>query len=104
MYGRRPAYTGGMKGKHHSEETKKRISESQKGRRVSEDVRKKLSAACKGRVSWNKGVPMSEMSKAKLSDSKKGQAKDMHWWNDGKICKRAKECPPGFVKGRLKKA
>ena len=25
-----------------------------------------------------------------------------HWYNNGKINKRAKECPPGFVPGMLK--
>ena len=102
MYGRRPKHTDGMKGKHHSIETRKRMSESQKGRNVSEITRKKLSEALKGRTSWNKGIPMSAVAKAKLSDSKKGQLKDMHWWNNGIKCVRAKECPLGFVKGRLK--
>ena len=40
----------------------------------------------------------SEETRDKLSKAKKG----MHWYNNGKISKRAKECPPGFVPGMLK--
>ena len=39
-----------------------------------------------------------------MSEVKKGKnnpAFGKHWYNNGKINKRAKECPPGFVSGRL---
>ena len=38
------------------------------------------------------------------SKAKKGNTnvRGMHWYNNGKISKRAKECPPGFVPGMLK--
>lgn len=48
-------------GKHHSEETKKRMSEAQKrnksrlGRHISEETREKMSKSNKGRIPWNKG-------------------------------------------------
>ena len=46
----------------------------------------------------NKGTHHSEEHKNKLSEARKG----MRWFNNGKINKRAKECPPGFVPGRIK--
>lgn len=56
-------------GKHHSEETKKRISKSRKGKCVgkdnfnygkakSEEVRKKISQSKKGHIPWNKGLKL----------------------------------------------
>lgn len=41
---------------------------------------------------------MSEETKKKMSESRKGT----HWYNNGKINIRSKECPEGFVPGRLK--
>lgn len=56
-----------MKGKHHSEESKRKISESQIGR----------TPWNKGKVgvqiAWNKGLPMSDDVKKKLSESKIGK-------------------------------
>ena len=46
----------------------------------------------------NKGKKLSEKTKKKMSDVNKG----MHWFNNGKINKRARECPEGFVPGILK--
>ena len=40
---------------------------------------------------------MDEETKAKISKTISGQ----RWWNNGKECVRAKECPEGFVRGRL---
>ena len=62
-----------MYGKHFSEESKKKIGEA------------------------NKGKHRSEETKMKMSESKKG----MHWFNNGEKCVRAKECPPGFINGRI---
>jgi len=44
-----------------------------------------------------KGIPRSEETRRKMSDAKKAA----HWFNNGKINVRAKECPEGFVLGRL---
>ena len=63
----------GKKGKHFSEETKKKMSEAKKN--------------------------MSEETKKKMSEAKKCR----HWYNNGKINIRAKECLPGFVPGKLKR-
>ena len=80
------------KGKHHSEETRKKLSEAHKGKRISEETRNKISEA-------KKGKHISEEAKMKIGAAKKG----MHFFNNGKINIRAKECPPGFVPGRIKK-
>ena len=64
-----------FKGKHHSAESLKKMSEAHKGKRFSESHKKKISEALKGK----------------------------HWYNNGVISVLAKECPEGFVKGRIKK-
>ena len=77
-------------GKHLSEETKNKISYAKKGKQFSEEHKKKLSEA-------HKGKPKTEETRNKMSEARKGT----HWYNDGKISKRAYECPEGFVPGRL---
>ena len=120
------------KGTHHSEETKKKMSEAAKGKKLSAETRKKLSEAHKGTHhseeakkkigAARKGrQPMlgkhhSKESKKKLSEANKGKKlseetkkkisetfKSLRWYNNGRINKRAKECPQGFVPGRIKK-
>lgn len=49
------------------------------------------SEAKKGKPTWNKGKKLSEKAK-----------KGLRWFNNGEKCVRAKECPPGFVPGRIK--
>ena len=56
-------------GKHHSEEIKKKLSESKKN--ISDETRKKMSESHKGKPAHNKGVPMSEEQKKKLSEAAK---------------------------------
>lgn len=106
-----------LTGKPKSEETKKRISESQKGRIVSEETKAKIREARKHQA------PMSEESKQKFKESiaafwnsPKGQeqkrinsekskgrklTKGLHWFNNGIHNIQSKECPEGFVPGRL---
>ena len=100
------------KGKKASEEAKKKISEGNKGKKLSEETKKKMSEAkkgntyAKGKPAWNKGKQLSEEHKKKLREAKKGKniwTKGMRWFNNGKINIRAKECPDGFVPGRIKK-
>ena len=141
----RSLHGGQMKGKHHTEEAKKKISEAGKGKSPwikgkhhTEEAKKKMSEAGKGRPAWNKDKKMSEDYKIKLSEAHKGKhlseeqkkkigesrkgyshtddtkrkmstakkgkpcsIKGFHWYNNGKVNTRAKECPDDFVPGRL---
>ena len=76
-----------------TEEHKEKISNSMKGKPFTEQHKLHISESQKGR-------PRSEKIKKKLSE----YAKSCHWFNNGAINVRAKSCPSGFVKGRLKKA
>ena len=80
-----------MKGKHLSEEARKKMSESKKGKHHSAETRKNMSEA-------HKGKHRSEETRKKISDVTKGT----HWYNNGVKCIKAKTCPEGFVPGRLK--
>ena len=96
-----------FKGKHHSEDTRRKMSESHNGHSVSEETRRKISEAKKGKPSPMKGMQHSEESLRKMSESHKGHpptkgSKGMHWYNNGTINVYTYECPEGFVKGRLK--
>ena len=95
-----------LRGKHHSEETRKKISKSHIGKRHSEETKKKLSMARIGKSSWNKGKPMSEETRKKISISHSGEKSPVfgtHWWNNGIVSKQKRECPgEGWVIGRLK--
>ena len=97
------------KGKPISAETRKKLREANKGKKLgkdnpfygkkhSEEARRKIAEA-------NKGKKMSEESKKKNSEAHKGNTntKGMHRYNNGKINIMAKECPPGFIPGRIKK-
>jgi len=59
-------------GKHRLEETKYKISRAMRGKETSEETRRKLSEANRGKVSPNKGIPMSEEQKKKMSKIQKG--------------------------------
>ena len=110
---------GPNKGKKFSEETRKKLSEAHKGKKLSEETRKKLSEGHKGKQAGEKhpmygrhrseetlkkisetmkGKPKSDGARRKMSAAKKG----MRWFNNGEKCVRAKECPEGFVPGRIK--
>jgi len=52
-----------MKGKHHSEETKLKMSNSSKGRKYSEETKLNM----RGKIPWNKGKHHTEESKMKIS-------------------------------------
>ena len=83
-----------MKGEHHP----------MYGKQLYEETKIKISKANKGKQAWDKGKTLSEETKRKMSEVNKGRMKCMHFFNNDKINIRAKECPDGFVPGRIKKA
>ena len=69
-----------MFGKHHSEETKKKMSDAHKGKPspnkgkpMSEETKKKLSESHKGKSAPNKGKPMTEEQKKKMRNNKRSK-------------------------------
>lgn len=95
-----------MKGKHPSEETRNKLSEANKGKHLSEDTKKKMSEVKKGKqVGENNpmyGKHHSEETRRKISEANRINSIGKHWYNNGKISKRAYECPDGFIPGRIK--
>ena len=98
-------------GKHHSEETRKKISEANKGennprfgkpstfkgKHHSAETRNKMSESRKGKNHPFFGKHHSEKTRRKMSKTHIGK----HWYNNGVISVLARECPNGFVKGRI---
>ena len=102
--------TSWNKGKKMSDEFKQKVSEANKGKKTwlgkhhSEESRKKISEAHKGRYigrtpTWLVGKQLSEEHKQKDREAILG----LKYWNNGIKNVRARECPEGFVRGRLKK-
>ena len=85
----------GMKDKHHSAETCKKIAVNNgcfwKGKHRSAETRKKIAEA-------NKCQHRSAETCKKIGEARKGK----HWYNNGDTSILAKTCPEGFVPGRLK--
>ena len=91
---------GANKGKHHSEETKRKISENHKGKIpwnkgmvMDDNFKKRMSEASKGNHN-RVGKPMSEQGKARLSALHKGKpssVKGKHWKLSDEARKRISE-------------
>ena len=126
-----------MKGKHLSEETRKKIGSAQKGNKYalghkhSEEAKNKIAEAMKGEKNPFYGKHHTEDARKKMREARKGKhlgkdnsfygkhhseeykkrigainkvkMKGMRFFNNGKINIRAKECPDGFIPGRIKK-
>lgn len=118
------------KGKHYSEKTKKRLSETHIGlctwskdaywwNNGKENRRSKIcpgdgwekgsiSKSTNGMIWWNNGEintlskdrPGKGWEKGILRKSYKGK----HWWNNGIEEKHCEVCPEGFLRGRLQKS
>ena len=82
-------------GRHHTEDSKKRISAASKGRRHTEEARKKMSDAAKGK-------PKTKEHRNKIAEAARINSMGRHWYNNGKENKFCYECPEGFVAGMLK--
>ena len=77
-------------GRHHTEETRKKLKEARKGKHLGKD-------------NSFYGKHHSEETKKRIGAANKVRMKGMRFFNNGKINIRAKECPDGFVPGRIKK-
>ena len=64
---------GPMKGRHFSEEHKRKLSEAHKGKKVTEETRRKISLYQKGNQ-WRKDKHCSEETKKKMSEVHKGKS------------------------------
>ena len=79
-----------------------------KDKHHTDETRRKISAALKGKYTGKDnpfyGKKHSEEHNRKISEAMKGNtyAKGMHWYNNGKENKYCYECPPGFIPGMLK--
>ena len=76
------------------------------GKHRSEETCKKISDALSGKNNPMFGKHHSAEARKKMSELKKGKTpwvKDTIWYNNGVKSIRAKTCPEGFVKGRIKK-
>ena len=80
------------KDKHHTDETRRKISATLKGKHTGKD-------------NPFYGKKHSEEHNRKISEAMKGNtyAKGMHWYNNGKENKYCYECPDGFTPGMLRK-
>ena len=84
-----------MFGKHHSNETLRKMSEAQKGRTLSEETKRKISEAAKGRT-------LSEETKRKMSEAKKSTIWITNCIENKRIDTNI-PIPDGFVKGVTRK-
>ena len=70
-----------------------------KGKIRSDEAKNKM------REAWDYDRHFNEETRKKMSEKAKGNTntKGMHFFNNGKINIMSKECPDGFVPGRIKK-
>lgn len=90
---------GNYTGKYSEESILKR-SIKLKGRKITKEQRLRISNSLKKYFSENPKKKKVVIKKTK-SEALAERVKGCHWWNNGKINKYCKECPPGFKKGML---
>lgn len=95
-------------GKHHTEETKRKLSEANKGKTRSEEVKKRLSEMNRGEKNHFFGKTHTVEARQKMSLKRVGKNNPQYnkpWYNNGE--KEAHyfegEQPEGWVRGRLKR-
>ena len=104
------------KGKKMSDATKEKLRKANLGKFVSEETKSKIRAARAKQVFSEESLKKLKESQRKYWDSPEGfemkrriseqsknrkMPKGLHWYNDGRTCVKAKECPEGFVPGRI---
>lgn len=62
-----------FRGKHHTKDAKRKLSEIRSGSKMSEDTKRKMSEAHKGRTTWIKGRHHSEETRKKISEAGSGK-------------------------------
>lgn len=99
-------------GKHLSKDTRRKIAESTTGsknhffgKHHTEETRKKISELNSGTNNPNFGKNRTKATRKRIASSMKGNTNcvGQHWFNNGKMSIRARECPSGFVAGRIRR-
>lgn len=75
-----------MLGKHHSEETKEKMSKVHKN--ITNETRNKMSESQKGKIAWNKDIPHTEETKKKISEKLKGKNHPLYGKHQSEEMKR----------------
>ncbi len=91
----------GMWGKKHTEETRAKISKVLKERAAPPSAKNRAAI----NASWDKPGRRERFRiamKQSRARSPSPGAKGLFWWNNGVEQVRSKECPDGWVRGRLK--
>ena len=84
-------------GKRHSEEAKKKMREAHKGKHPTDETRNKMREVNKGEKNPMYGKHHTDEARRKMRKAQTGK----HWYNNGEKEAFSKECPEGFVPGRL---
>lgn len=87
------------RGRHHSKETRRKIAASLMGHSVSKETRQKISQNADHHSPPNKGLPVSEEQKKKISETLKNYHRK--WWTNGIDSVLSEICPEGYVHGRV---
>ena len=69
---------------------------------IAKDYEEAMREAAKASSESKKGRRHSEEAKRKISEANRINNIGRHWYNNGKINIMSKECPDGFIPGRIK--